>query len=139
MLVVDDLNWHTRQYSRWRGYADSKLAVMAFVAELARRGARVYVSDPGATNTEITRATPPLMRWLGNRKHQITHSAAVGAVSTLQAVVTDLPSGSYIAPRLAGLYGRPRATTLRHKAVDPLVGRRLWERSVELTGCDWPG
>jgi len=26
---------------------------------------------------------------------------------------------------------------LRPKAADPVMARRLWELSAELTGCDW--
>jgi hypothetical protein len=52
-------------------------------------------------------------------------------------VTTDLPSGTYIAPRF-NQWGKPRVTGLRKKARDPVAARRLWELSAELTGCDWP-
>jgi hypothetical protein len=53
-------------------------------------------------------------------------------------VSTDLPSGTYLAPRF-NQFGPPGVTTLRPKAMDPVMARRLWERSAELTGCDWSG
>jgi hypothetical protein len=28
-------------------------------------------------------------------------------------------------------------TKLRPKATDPVMARRLWDLSAELTGCDW--
>src|SRR4029077_19032388 len=46
-LYLDDLNWHTRKYSKWAAYGESKLAIMLFTNELARRGIRAYAADPG--------------------------------------------------------------------------------------------
>lgn len=137
-LHIDDLNWHARNYSKWVAYGESKLAVMLFCHELVRRGVRTYMTDPGATDTDITRDTTGLLPWI--REHTFrrfpAHSAATGARSTIQAVSTDLPSGSYLAPRFSQ-WGKPRVTKLRKKARDSEMAHRLWEVSVELTGCDW--
>jgi hypothetical protein len=65
------------------------------------------------------------------------HTAEQGARASVQAVTTDLPSGTYLAPRF-NQWGKPRVTRLRKKAQDPVAARRLWELSSELTGCDWP-
>ena len=54
-IHLDDLNCHGRPYSMWNSYAASKLAIMLFVDELARRGVRAYVADPGGAGTDITR------------------------------------------------------------------------------------
>ena len=51
-------------------------------------------------------------------------------------MTTDLPSGSYLAPRFSQ-WGKPKVTRLRKKARDAVMAHRLWELSVELTGCDW--
>ena len=51
--------------------------------------------------------------------------------------LNDLPSGSYLAPRF-NQWGKPKVTTPRKKARDAAMAHRLWELSVELTGCDWP-
>ncbi|KUI42117.1 retinol dehydrogenase [Mycobacterium sp. IS-1590] len=133
-LHLDDLNWHRRKYSKWSAYGESKLANLLFVAELANRGVRAYATDPGATDTDITRS-------LGMGEHQrirrLMHTPAQGARATLQAMTTDLPSGTYLAPRFNQI-GRPTVTRLRRKAVDPAKARRLWDVSAGLTGCDWP-
>lgn len=133
-LHLDDLNWRHRKYSKWSAYGESKLANLLFVAELANRGVRAYASDPGATDTDITRS-------LGMGEHrkirQLMHTPAQGARASLQAVTTDLPSGTYLAPRFNQI-GRPKVTRLRRKAVDPVTARQLWDLSAELTGCDWP-
>ncbi len=133
-IDLADLNWHTRRYSKWTAYGQSKLANLLFVRELAARGIRAYASDPGATDTDITRS-------MGMGEHRrvrrLLHTPAQGARATLQAVSTDLPSGTYLAPRF-NQFGPPKVTKLRPKAIDPVVARRLWELSAELTGCDWP-
>lgn len=64
-------------------------------------------------------------------------TAAKGARASIEAVTTDLPTGTYLAPRL-NQWGKPKPTKLRAKALDPIAARRLRELSAELTGCDWP-
>jgi hypothetical protein len=79
-----------------------------------------------------------LLHWLGEHKFPrfAAHSAAKGARASIQAVTTDLPSGSYLAPRFSQ-YGKPTVTKPRKKARDAVMARRLWEQSAELTDCDW--
>lgn len=136
-IHLDDLNWHTRKYSKSAAYAESKLAVMLFSYELANRGVPTYLTDPGATDTDIARHTR-LLPWVREHtfRHFPAHSAAVGARASIAAVTTDLPSGSYLAPRFSQ-WGKPRPTKVRKKARDAAMARRLWELSAELTGCDW--
>ena len=135
-IHVDDLNWRTRRYSKWAAYAQSKLANMLFINELARRGVRAYLADPGAADTEITRDSTGLVRWLDDHKSVTFHlqNAADAARASIEAVMTDLPSGSYLAPRF-NQWGKPIATNLRRHARDPVMARRLWELSAELTRC----
>jgi NAD(P)-dependent dehydrogenase (short-subunit alcohol dehydrogenase family) len=138
-LHLDDLNWHNRQYSKWSAYGESKLAVMLFNHELTSRGVRTYMTDPGATNTDISRDATGVVPWI--RDHTFrgfpAHSAGTGARSTIQAATTDLPSGTYLAPRF-NQWGKPKVTRPRAKARDAAMARQLWDVSVELTGCDWP-
>lgn len=133
-LHLEDLNWQRRKYSRWAAYGESKLANLLFVAALAERGVRAYATDPGATDTDITRSLDMAEH---PRIRRLMHTPAQGARATLQAVTTDLPSGTYLAPRFNQL-GRPKVTRLRRKAVDPDAAHQLWALSAELTGCDWP-
>lgn len=136
-MHFDDLNWHTRRYSRWAAYAESKLADMLFVDELARRGVRTYLSDPGFAASGITRNGGGWLRWGGEHVLRfIAPGPAAAARSTIAAVTTDLPSGSCLAPRLV-MWGVPGVTTPGRKARDPVAARLLWERSAELTGCNW--
>jgi len=137
-IHFDDLNWHTRQYSAMAAYGESKLANLLFVRELAARGVRAYASDPGMTDTGMSRRLATGLP-VGERHPvwRILHTPDQGARASLQAVITDLPSGTYLAPRF-NQWGRPSVTGLRKKARDPVAARRLWALSAELTGCDWP-
>ena len=137
-IRFDDLNFHARRYSKLAAYSDAKLANLLFVHELATRGIRAYASDPGMTDTGITRAAADGMPMADRLPvWRMLHTPAQGARASLQAVTTDLRSGTYLAPRF-NQWGKPRVTGLRKKARDPAAARRLWELSAELTECDWP-
>lgn len=107
--------------------------------ELVAHGKTAYASDPGMTDTGITRNGSGVMQWAGRvLSPRIAQSPADGARSTIQAITTNLPNGTYIAPRgLMHQWGTPKPTKLRAKARDPESARRLWEISASLTGCEW--
>lgn len=138
-IRLDDLNRHARESSMFPAYADSKLAVMLFVHELARRGVRAYVADPGGADTDIVRGAKGLWRWWVelNALPFLAQEPHLAARSTIAAVSTDQPSGTYIAPRFLKLVGAPKITRTPKKARDPVMAGRLWNVSAELTGCDW--
>jgi len=137
-IRLDDLNRQARKRSMFPAYADSKLAIMLFVHELARRGVGAYVADPGSTDTDITRDSTGMWGWwVGLDLSFLAQQPHVAARSSIQAVTTDLPSGTYIAPRFLKLLGTPKVTKPGKKARDPVMARQLWELSTELTGCDW--
>jgi NAD(P)-dependent dehydrogenase (short-subunit alcohol dehydrogenase family) len=139
-LSLDDLNWHTRKYSKWAAYGESKLAIMLFTHELARRGVRAYAVDPGGADTNIVRYSTGFLGWSSQHGwlHNFPQSAQTAARSSILAVTTNLPSGTYLSPRFMQ-FGKPRVTKVRRRARDPVTARRLWELSTELTGCDWQG
>ena len=139
-LHIDDLNWHTRKYSKWAAYGESKLAIMLFTNELARRGIRAYAADPGGADTNIVRYSKGYLGWSSRQNwlRNFPQSAEAAARSSILAVTTDLPSGTHLAPRFMQ-FGKPRVTKVRRRARDPVTARRLWELSAELTGCDWQG
>ena len=96
-IHLDDLNCHARKSSMWAAYADSKLAIMLFVDQLARRGVRAYVADPGGGDTDIVRDSTGLWRWMVDHRALgfLGQDPSLAARSTIQAVTTDLPSGTY--------------------------------------------
>jgi NAD(P)-dependent dehydrogenase (short-subunit alcohol dehydrogenase family) len=138
-MHFDDLNWRRRRYRPMAAYNESKLANMLFVHELVQRGRTAYLSDPGMTDTGITKDGSALLRWTARvLAPRIAQTPEQGARSTIQAISTDLPNGAYIAPGgLLHQWGKPRATKVAAKARDSNSSSRLWQLSVELTGCDW--
>ncbi|BBZ59287.1 SDR family NAD(P)-dependent oxidoreductase [Mycolicibacterium monacense] len=138
-MHFDDLNWQQRKYNPWSAYGESKLANLLFVHELVARGKTAYASDPGMTNTAITRDGSGVLQWAGRViSPHIAQSPDDGARSTIQAITTTLPNGTYLAPRgLMHQWGKPKPTKLKAKARDADSARRLWDLSAELTGCAW--
>ncbi len=138
-MHFNDLNYHHRRYNPWSAYGESKLANLLFVRELVARGKTAYASDPGMTDTAITRDGSGALQWAGRvLSPHIGQSPADGARSTILAITTTLPNGTYLAPRgLMHQWGAPKPTKLRNKARDADSARRLWELSAALTGCQW--
>jgi NAD(P)-dependent dehydrogenase (short-subunit alcohol dehydrogenase family) len=67
----------------WTAYAQSKLANMVFISELARRGIRVYASDPGMAARDSTSG----LHWLGEQLlEHLGQSPPNAARATSQAV-----------------------------------------------------
>lgn len=133
-LDFDDLMYEYG-YSFMRAYGRSKLAIVYFTLELARRidGRCVGVNavDPGPIASNIGANNPglayriigPAIRWL--------FPSPARAARTALLVATD--------PALAdetGAYYRSRKRRARVLDFDPETSARLWRRSVELTGVD---
>jgi NAD(P)-dependent dehydrogenase (short-subunit alcohol dehydrogenase family) len=139
-MHIEDLNWRRRRYNQWSAYAQSKLANMLFAQELVRRGRRAIAVDPGFVDSGITRHMPGALGWIYEVfSSKIAQSPVQGARCATRAATSDLPNGAYLAPRgPLHLWGKPRIARLHGSALDPAAGQRLWDASVELTGCDWP-
>ena len=130
-------------YNRFAGYGQSKLANLLFTYELARRlevKAAPTVSlaaHPGASNTELLRNVPGLIRdpiqFVWSRYAQ---SAAMGALPLLRAATDpDARSGQYYAPDGRGEQrGHPKVVDSSAQSHDESLQRRLWSASEELTG-----
>ena len=138
-LDLDDLNWHTRPYSKWSAYGQSKLAVMVFTAGLARRGIPAIAVDPGGADTNIVRYSNGFLRWSSKQPwlKDFPQSAKTAARSSVIGATHDLAPGTYLAP-VFKQFGRPRVTKPLKKTCDPTTTGQLWRLSAELTGCDWP-
>src|SRR6201998_4737419 len=76
-----------RRSNPWSSYGESKLANLLFVRELVARGKTAYASDPGMTDTAITRNGSGVLQWAGRvLSPRIAQSPADGARSTIQAI-----------------------------------------------------
>jgi NAD(P)-dependent dehydrogenase (short-subunit alcohol dehydrogenase family) len=136
---LEDLNWHSRSYSRWAAYGESKLAIMLFTDELAARGVRAMAVDPGGADTNIVRYSTGFLGFARELRfpRNFPQTAKAAARSSIMAVTTDLPAGTYVAP-VFKQFGKPRVTKPVKKACDRQTAGRLWQLSAELTECDWP-
>ncbi|SDH93846.1 protochlorophyllide reductase [Actinokineospora alba] len=151
-IDVDDLNFERRGYNAAAAYAQSKLANLLFAIELDRRllaaGETVIsvAAHPGMTETDLAvnsarlRVPGPLggavskVVSLGNKL--ITQSVERGALPQLYAATApDVRGGEYFGPTGPGeVFGAPGRAKPRAAAVNPDLGRTLWQRSADLTG-----
>lgn len=154
-IRFDDLMGE-RRYDRWAIYGQSKLANLLFTHELQKRletkhagrpPAIVVAAHPGYSATELqtkgasmggSKLEALVMR-MGNGI--LAQSAAMGALPTLRAAVDpDVRGGEYFGPGgFMEMVGPPKLVERTAAAKDPEVARKLWEKSVELTGVDFGG
>jgi NAD(P)-dependent dehydrogenase (short-subunit alcohol dehydrogenase family) len=146
-IHLDDLNWETNGYQRWRAYGQSKLANLLFTLELQRRleeagsPLRAVAAHPGYAATNLQQHTGSALQngfmAIGNRL--FAQSEDMGALPTLYAATQDIPGGSYVGPDgFAEQRGHPKLVGRSGAAKDAETARRLWERSEELTGVGFP-
>ncbi|WP_375481773.1 oxidoreductase [uncultured Mycobacterium sp.] len=144
-ISLDDLNWHSRRYSRWLAYGQSKLANLLFTSELQRRlnavgsPLRALSVHPGYSRTNLQghsghRVEDALMA-IGNRI--FATDADFGARQTLYAVSQDLPGDTFVGPRF-GMLGRTQPAARSPLAKRESTATALWELSEQLTGVKFP-
>ena len=133
-------------YGRQRFYNQSKLANLLFAMELDRRlraansPVTALACHPGIAQTELTRHLGPL-KIVGHLVGLLLNDARQGALPALQAATDpEAKGGDYYGPYGLGeasgsKSGRAFATA---RARDPELARKLWDKSIELTGVD-PG
>ena len=138
-MHLNDLNWDARPYSKWATYGQSKLAVMLFTDELARKGVRAIAVDPVGADTNIVRYNDGFLRWSSKQPwlKDFPQSAKTASRSSIIGATHNLAPGTYTAP-VFRQFGRPRVTKPIKKTRDPFIAGQLWTLSAELTECDWP-
>ena len=129
-LDFDDLQL-TRGYNLMKAYGRSKLAILYFTLELARRiegsGVTVNAVDPGPVASNIGADNPGLAYRLVRPMIRHLFPSAARAARTALRVATepglDSASGGYY-----------RSGKRREKPLDfdPETSRRLWQTSLEL-------
>ncbi len=144
-IDFDDLDAE-RGYQRDRRYGQSKLANLLFALELDRRlrgsgSTTISVGcHPGIAATELTRHFGAWFNLVAPLVGRLFNTQAEGAWPTLMAAtLPDAQGGDYFGPErrfeTAGPATRAYASATGR---DPELARRLWERSIEMTGID-PG
>ena len=147
-IEFDDLQGE-RRYSKWRAYAQSKLANLLFTFELARRIERAgadltaVAAHPGYAATNLPSVASrmagsrlgELAVALGNRL--LAQPAAMGALPTLYAAAAKgVRNGDYYGPDgLREMRGHPKRVHASRPAHDPDAAARLWRVSEQLTGA----
>jgi NAD(P)-dependent dehydrogenase (short-subunit alcohol dehydrogenase family) len=148
----DDLNWEHGRYSKWRAYAQSKLANLLFSGELQRRAVAAgtaltaVAAHPGYASTNLSAVGPQLsgnkLMYLATRISDkvIGQSDAMGALPQLYAAsMPDVRADDYWGPDgIAEQRGHPKRVQRTRAASDVADGARLWKASEELTGVRYP-
>jgi retinol dehydrogenase 13 len=133
-LNLSDLDWRRRCYVGLLAYGASKTAQLLSVWELAERlagsGVTVVAMHPGEVHSGIGQNNGPLYRGF----QRIVVAPFLGDARVSGESLHHLAT----APELEGVSGRYFNRTHPEKpaphALDRVVGRRLWEMTMDLTG-----
>jgi NAD(P)-dependent dehydrogenase (short-subunit alcohol dehydrogenase family) len=138
-LDPDDLEANRRRrYWFLEAYGRSKLAIIYFTRELARRLEVTSVTanslDPGPVESKIGQNNPgltaDLLVWVMKYFFPSAEQAAQTAIMVASSPEIDGISGLY--------YRSMKEKSPKLAADDAEVGRRLWDVSARMTGVDWP-
>jgi NAD(P)-dependent dehydrogenase (short-subunit alcohol dehydrogenase family) len=146
-IRFDDLQG-TGKYGKWSAYSQAKLANQLFALELDRRASGQGIdlisvaAHPGYAATNLQSVGPQmsgssLMERLTDVGNKIFgQSAAGGALPSLYgATAPGVSGGHYFGPGgFMAQRGAPKEVSFVKAAKNPVVARRLWEVSEELTG-----
>jgi NAD(P)-dependent dehydrogenase (short-subunit alcohol dehydrogenase family) len=133
-LDFDDLQLE-RRYSMTRAYGQSKLAILYFTLELARRlegsGVTVNAVDPGPVASNIGADNPGLAYRLLSPmiRHLFPGAARAARTALMVATAPELEAAS-------GGYYRSMKRRAKPLDFDPETSRRLWRTSLELCGLE---
>jgi len=137
-LDLDDLDWRRRWYKGLKSYGASKVAQLLTTWEFADRldgsGVTINAMHPGDVRTNIGNNNGRLYRWW---LHHVTWLFLKDPVISGEALY-------YLAaaPEMAEISGRFFHLTIDEKpekrSLDRELGRKVWEKSLELVGLS-PG
>jgi len=141
-----------RRYSGFKSYGQSKLAMLMFALELARRAAThgwplvSTAAHPGWSVTDIIQNGPgggtmgPKERIMQTGFRLFGQSAADGARPIVYAATSpDAKPGGYYGPTgFQEIKGPPGPSRIMPQAQDADAAKRLWELSEKLAGLQFP-
>lgn len=136
----DDLNWDRRKFDTRKAYSQSKLALVLFTRELAKRlegtGVTVNALHPGVVATDLGRHTGLHQSQLSSTVlsplfYLLVKSPTLGAQSSVYLAV---------ATELEGISGRYFDVMTEKdpapQALDEKTSERLWNDSIALVGLN---
>ena len=145
------MNWTDLQsqerYRAWTVYRQSKLAMLIFAEELARRASQngwnflSLAAHPGIAATALVTNGPgrhSLIAFLQKIASPfIQQSGEAGAWPLiLAAIAPHARQGEYYGPQGAREFrGPPGLAKIEPQALDPQAGQQLWDEAVKLTGA----
>ncbi len=146
--TLQDVNWQKRKYAELKAYAESKLANMLYIRELAKRlqaknsPAMAVMAHPGFASTNIVNTEDTglaaMMRQLivSMGMALLAQSARAGAMPTIMAATDpDAQPGDYYGPQGFGEWrGAPGKCNPAPIAQDDANAKALWDLSEEMTG-----
>jgi NAD(P)-dependent dehydrogenase (short-subunit alcohol dehydrogenase family) len=146
-ISLDDLQLEGG-YTPLKAYSQSKLAMLIFAVELQRQsdargwglvgnsaqpiGARAALL---ANATEVTGSTGWYRRALGFVPREMGGGVLQALLDTSDQRDEDEQTA---AKSLAELIGPTVPEALDMRVLDPVMGRKLWDRATELTRVEWP-
>jgi NAD(P)-dependent dehydrogenase (short-subunit alcohol dehydrogenase family) len=146
-ISLDDLQLEDG-YTPLKAYSQSKLAMLIFAIELQRQsdaqrwglvgnsaqpiGARAALL---ANATEVTGSMGWYRRALGFVPAQLQGNVLQGPLDTSDQEEQEQQTA---AKSLADLIGPTVPEALDMRALDPVMGRKLWDVATELTRVEWP-
>lgn len=147
-LNLDDLNWEKTEYDEWKGYANSKVAMLSHTLELDRRlrasGSTVIAlaAHPGFANTNIHQNSPalnytnPARKWVSKHMQKFIPTAAAATRPIILAATSrDVSGGDYYGPGgFLEIGGKPGKARINKEARDSDKAKALWEISEAMTG-----
>ncbi len=150
-LNLEDLNWEQTPYHQWKGYANSKVAMMSYTLELNRRlqqaGREIIAlgAHPGFANTNIHQNSPalhyknPVRKWISQKMQRLIPTAADAARPVILAAESpDVSGGEYYGPGgFLEIGGKPAHARINPIARDPELAERLWAVSESMTGVSY--
>ena len=141
-LVMDDLMFDRRRYSRWEAYYQSKLANLLFTAQLQRRlgearaGAIAVAAHPGVARTNLGSQGHGISNRLIRIGLPISVRPGSGALPLLRTATDPAVLGGQFYGPQWGVVGPPVLETPSKRARNSGTALALWRASVELTGLN---
>jgi len=141
-IDLDDPNFRTTPYDKWRAYGASKTANALFALELDKRlkdrGIRSFSVHPGVIMTELSRHLPEEETSSIRTRGYTFKTIAQGAATSIYAAVSDELNGQggvYLENcHIAELNDSNKDGGVTSWAQDPDDARRLWTISEEIVG-----